>query len=127
MDGNGTAENGCSAAGGGPSDVAAPPSRSRQVAARAVGPTPEGIGELTYAAALDAITGAVDTKQVNTMCRAIGTFTNVARNAEPIGELCDGIKAAAANRQADQAAQARQRRVAELKAELAALESAPAA
>lgn len=107
-----------------------PPSRAREIASRGHPPSPELMFQLCFAAGIDAIKGAVATTQANSMCGAFRTSIYAAKNADALGAMCDRIEMAEKERTANEEAEreaAKKRRLAELRAEVEALESgAPA-
>jgi hypothetical protein len=101
--------------GGGGQTHEGPVSRAREIAARGDAPSVANLGELVHAGITDVLLGGLDRRDASVTFSGVRTFVGLARNREPVDGLCQEMAEAAESRKAA--------RVAELRAELAALES----
>lgn len=98
--------------GGGGQTHEGPVSRAREIAARGDAPSVANLGELVHAGITDALLGGLDRRDACVTFSGVRAFVGLARNREPVDDLCREMA------EARKAA-----RVAELRAELAALGS----
>ena len=93
----------------------APRSQAREIVQRGDAPSAAYFGELVHAGIKDTLLGGLTPRESSVTFSGVRTMVAVARNRDSIDSLCEDMSEAENDRKA--------RRAAELRAELAALES----
>lgn len=90
--------NGKIGSGSNASDATEVRSEAREIAARGDAPSAANLGALVHAGIKDVLIGGLDRRDASVTFSGVRTFVNVARNREPVDELCREIADADADR-----------------------------